>query len=378
MEGKTFLRQPDNTLIEMTEQPYAAEALLQRLLASHPDLLAGDQIDSESPRRWLFIGREIGVPGETDGGNWWSLDHLFLDQDAVPTFVEVKRSSDTRSRREVVAQMLDYAANATEYWPASRMREDHAKMCEAADMAPEAHFAESFELDLAQDIEEFWRQAERNLRDGRVRLLFVADRIPVQLRRIVEFLNKQMDPAQVLALEVKQFVDRGSDHGFQMLVPRIIGNSETTRKSQTAPRPTAEKMPEISPEDLRAKVPASVGPLVDALLDRAIASGWFISPKSYSKWQTIEFGPNETAQPFSISTEGLIWINLRKLHFHDVLSTDESEEIYRLIREIDRKKTPETKSTVGISAKFLGTRENQERVLRIFDIVEDARDQSMT
>jgi hypothetical protein len=31
-----------------------------------------------------------------------------LDQDAVPTLVEVKRSSDTRIRREVMGQMSDY------------------------------------------------------------------------------------------------------------------------------------------------------------------------------------------------------------------------------------------------------------------------------
>ncbi len=84
------------------------------------------------------------MPGESEGANWWSLDHLFLDQDAIPTFLEVKRSSDTRSRREVVAQILDYATNATEYWPVSRMREDHAKMCEAVGMTPVEHIAKSF------------------------------------------------------------------------------------------------------------------------------------------------------------------------------------------------------------------------------------------
>jgi hypothetical protein len=51
-----------------------------------------------------------------------SVDHLFVDQDAVPTLVEVKRSSDTRIRREVVGQMLDYAANAVVYWPLERLR----------------------------------------------------------------------------------------------------------------------------------------------------------------------------------------------------------------------------------------------------------------
>jgi hypothetical protein len=34
-----------------------------------------------------------------------------VDEAGVPTLVEVKRSSDTRARREVVARMLDYAAN---------------------------------------------------------------------------------------------------------------------------------------------------------------------------------------------------------------------------------------------------------------------------
>ena len=48
----------------------------------------------------------------SDGGRWL-VDRLFLDQDGVPTLVEVKRSSDTRIRREVVGQLLEYAANAT-------------------------------------------------------------------------------------------------------------------------------------------------------------------------------------------------------------------------------------------------------------------------
>jgi hypothetical protein len=80
-------------------------------------LLAGNQIDIEKPRKWLLVSREAALPSEENGSDRWSVDHLFLDQDAVPTLVEVKRSSDTRIRREVVGQMLDYAANAVVYWP---------------------------------------------------------------------------------------------------------------------------------------------------------------------------------------------------------------------------------------------------------------------
>ena len=38
-------------------------------------------------------------------------------------------------------------------------------------------------------------------------MIFVADEIPVELARIVEFLNSQMDPAEVLAIELKQFTN---------------------------------------------------------------------------------------------------------------------------------------------------------------------------
>jgi len=57
------------------------------------------------------------------------------------------------------------------------------------------------------------------LQAGKVRMVFVADKIPVELQRIVEFLNVQMDPAEVLALEVRQFLGQG----LKTLVPRVIG-----------------------------------------------------------------------------------------------------------------------------------------------------------
>src|SRR5581483_2225261 len=112
MSRRIYLRQSDGTLTPMIESPFAAEDLLQELLEKYPNLLAGDQIDGAEDRRWLLVARELGVPDEEGAPDRWSVDHLFLDQDAVPTLVEVKRSSDTRIRREVVGQLLDYAANA--------------------------------------------------------------------------------------------------------------------------------------------------------------------------------------------------------------------------------------------------------------------------
>jgi hypothetical protein len=73
-----------------------APSELQELLAGNIHLLPGAQINRDNPRRWLLIRREAGVPDHDGGGGWWSVDHLAVDQDAVPTCVEVKRASDTR------------------------------------------------------------------------------------------------------------------------------------------------------------------------------------------------------------------------------------------------------------------------------------------
>ena len=108
MPGAIYLMQGEE-LVEMNEVQYDSEEVLQRLLAQYNKLLAGEQIDGEEPRRWLPVSREVGVPSEEDAGDRWSLDHLFLDQDGIPTLVEVKRSTNSDIRRKVVGQMLDYA-----------------------------------------------------------------------------------------------------------------------------------------------------------------------------------------------------------------------------------------------------------------------------
>jgi hypothetical protein len=106
--GGIYLIQGDEQLVEMAEEPYDSEDLLQELLAKYPSLLAGEQIGS-APGRWVLVGRETSLPSEEDGGGRWSVDHLFLEQEAVPTLVEVKRSSDTRIRRERALQLSPWS-----------------------------------------------------------------------------------------------------------------------------------------------------------------------------------------------------------------------------------------------------------------------------
>jgi hypothetical protein len=85
------------------------------------------------------------------------------------------------------------------------------------------------------------KQVETNLRAGRLRLLFVADQVPPELRRVVEFLNEQMTGVEVLAIEVHQYVERDGDR--RILVPTTIGDTEAARgrKSTTRRVPWTEE-----------------------------------------------------------------------------------------------------------------------------------------
>jgi hypothetical protein len=228
MTDAIFLIQQDESLVEMTDQPYDSEDLLQSLLAKYPNLIAGNQINPDAPRRWLLVKREAGLASEENGSNRWSVDHLFLDQEGIPTLIEVKRSSDTRIRREVVGQMLDYAANAIVYWPIEQIRSFLESTCQVKELDPDQAVMEL--IGVENDLEQFWQQVKTNLQAGRIRMIFVADEIPSELRRIVEFLNEQMNPAEVLAVEIKQFAGKG----LKTLVPRVMGlTAEAQQKKST-------------------------------------------------------------------------------------------------------------------------------------------------
>lgn len=228
MTDRIFLVREEDELVELRSESYDSEDLLQELLARFPSLIAQGE-DAGSYSRLLLIEREAGIPGESEGSSRWALDHLFVDDQAVPTLVEVKRSTDTRIRREVVGQMLDYAANAVAYWPIERIRAAYEQTCKDVGADPELHLRVFLN---GGDTEAFWLRVKTNLQAGRIRMLFVADEIPSELRRVVEFLNGQMDPAEVAAVEIRQFVGQG----FRTLVPSMLGQTAGSERKKAAGR----------------------------------------------------------------------------------------------------------------------------------------------
>jgi hypothetical protein len=197
---------------------------LQVLLEKNWDLLPGDQIDPDDPRRWLLVKREMAVPDPKTGADRWSIDFFFVDQDAVPTFVECKRFEDTRSRREIVGQMLEYAANGHYYWSKDLIRE----LAEQSSKQRGSNLEESLEALHPNDgtsTDLFFEKVQENLREAQLRVIFFLEESPVELRSVVDFLNKQMERSEVLLVEARQY----THNDFRVVVPVLFGYTDQAR-----------------------------------------------------------------------------------------------------------------------------------------------------
>ena len=234
MAGKIYMikrnDKKDDDLVPIEEKKHARELDFQKLIKKYPDLIPGDQIDSEDPRKWLFIGEEVHFP--TLGGGDLRLDLLFLDQDGIPTLVELKRSENNELNRDVASQILEYAANILLSMDTRSIR----KMVDENDEISVSEFLNTDE----SDEEEFWDKVYNNLKAEKIRLLVIADEIPNRLQNILEFINRNMESVEILSVEIKQY----TKDDVTTLVSRVIGQSieaQSKKSSRTGGEQVLDK-----------------------------------------------------------------------------------------------------------------------------------------
>lgn len=309
MSDRIYVRQPDGQIEKLEAEPFASEDAIQELIADHPDLLGGGRIRPENPRRWILISREQRIAEALGESDRWALDHLLIDQDATPTLVEVKRGSNTQVRREVVGQLLEYAAHARQSWDVADLR----RIFEDRDDS-EGALRALLEAKEELDADSFWRDVETNLRASKLRLLFVADDIPSSLMRIVEFLNEQMRDVEVLAIDLKRY----SGEQSETFVPTVIGAlAAPASKSAGADNWTRRTFPEAFQKPSHSTAARS---LMDAasragatflgyrsgisirtrVHDIPLTIAWLLAPGRESSWQPVRefsFGAGNANNP---------------------------------------------------------------------------------
>ncbi len=364
MEDQIFLLNGDDKLIELNESTFISELQFQKLLEKYPNLISGSQINPDDPRRWILISREIGIPKEEGGSNIWSLDHLFIDQDGIPTLVEVKRSTDTRIRREVVGQMLDYAANSVRYWTVKEIRDKFDESCKINNVDPEAELSEL--IGFESDSDNFWRIVETNLQAGKIRLLFIADKIPKELQRIIEFLNEQMSPAEVLGVEIKQF----ANNEVKTLVPRVIGKTQNAEIKKGVNQ-FNQWTEETFFEELKRRNGKKVEKIVRSIIkqiENKVTRLWYGQGKRTGSIIPVIDKKEYSNQLFAIYTYGRIEIYFQYLKMKPPFNDDQKRrELLDKFNLIDGINLPENKldKRPSFEIKELNTDEKQQEFIEV-------------
>ena len=217
MGNRLFMMSSNGVASEVQEQKYEAEDRLQEFIANNPQLI--EQSHNGTNCRLYLVKRELTIAESDASTNSYSLDHLFIAEDGVPVLVEIKRSSDTRLRREVVAQMLDYACRAHS-WDVKVLRQ---MFVEANDGNDEA---------LSLDNDSFWSDVSQNLMSEHLRLIFVADEIPDTLVALIAFLNRNMPEIEVYSAEVRQHINNETTIiTSRLIIPPKSGSSNSPARS---------------------------------------------------------------------------------------------------------------------------------------------------
>lgn len=195
----------------VSSTPFLNEEELQELLASHPALLG-----QESDPPLAFVAREVDL---AEAG---LLDLLLVNRDGLPIAVEVKLQRNSQSRREVVAQTIDYISALT------------TKTVDELDEIVDGKIEEALRgFDENNDEEAFerrWYSLGANLRAGLARLMVVVDGSTPGLERILRFLaeNSELDVQLVV---IQRFRDNG---GHEVLVARPTFSLESVSRAQVS------------------------------------------------------------------------------------------------------------------------------------------------
>jgi hypothetical protein len=121
--------------------------------------------------------------------------------------------------------MLDYAANGQYYWRHEVIRENLERIAQES-QSDLSEMIMSFQPESGESLEAFLDLIDNNLQEGQVRLVFFLEEAPIELKCIVEFLNKQMERTEVLIVEAKQYLTNNT----KIVVPYLFGYTEQARR----------------------------------------------------------------------------------------------------------------------------------------------------
>ena len=218
----------DRQGVRALEEGYASEEELQTFLLEHPDLMPLEEIELNAAGL-LCIGWEVGLASGAE-------DILYIDQNGLLTVVETKLRKNPEARREVMGQILEYAAQMSDWSSADVERQ--AEKFFASDKCPEQYggctweramqlFLESSGAPPEFSYDDFLQQVQTNIERGHFRLVIAIDEPPEALLKTVEFVNRFSERFEIYLVQLKRFRDLANEQNI--FVPALFGRVATSK-----------------------------------------------------------------------------------------------------------------------------------------------------
>ena len=206
---------------------YAAETELQELLAGSPEIVSMDEIRPGAGPLVAAV-REFNLPPVG------FIDILAFTARGDIAIIECKLEKNAQAKREVIGQILDYAAHL---WDMSYEELDQSIQNMTNQSLADFVHEQSNDPDWAE--EEFRANIRSALEQGNFILTIAVNEINDELNRIVRYVNSAVVPAfSFAALEMRRF----QRSKIEMLVPHVFGPTHSAAK----PKPTGRKWNEQS------------------------------------------------------------------------------------------------------------------------------------
>lgn len=155
------------------------------------------------------------------------IDAAFVNPDGRVTVVECKLWRNPQARREVVAQIIDYARALTRWSYSDLQRQVCARTSEKGNVP--FHRARAMRPELDESV--FIDATARCLRSGRFLMLIVGDGIHEDIESIAELVNRNAAAAFQIALVEAALYDVGD--GAIAVQPRVLARTKLVERVVT-------------------------------------------------------------------------------------------------------------------------------------------------
>ena len=198
-------------------ESFPNEDTLHTLVENAPEMLPL----SGSPRL-VILGREVQLGSG-------SADLVAVETSGRPVVIEIKLGKNAEARRAVVAQLLAYASHLHGMTPGQAEEGPLRKHLSNAGFSTVLDAVKATDQERAIDESEFQRVLATSLDEGNFRLVLVLDEVPMELPRLVGYLETISDRITIDLITISVF----KVNETQVVLPRrISGESELSVKTR--------------------------------------------------------------------------------------------------------------------------------------------------